>query len=89
VWNHDIQAGVTTVNGRSPQHLPCIIVEEVLEGTRGCGITESDTAQVRFDISRAPDQDLGSKESCHKVEDDQVLQDPTEQPYGTRGNTGE
>jgi hypothetical protein len=29
--------------------------------------------KVDFDISRASDQDLRSKESCHKVEDDQVL----------------
>jgi hypothetical protein len=29
--------------------------------------------KVDFDISRVSDQDLRSKESCHKVEDDQVL----------------
>jgi hypothetical protein len=48
----------------SPRHLPCVTVEEVLEGTRGCGIIGSGTTRVRFDISRAPDQDLRSKESC-------------------------
>jgi hypothetical protein len=89
MWNRGIQAGVTTVNGRTPQHLPCITAKEVLEGTRGCGIIGSDTARVRFDISRAPDQDLGSKESCHKAEDDQVVQDPMEQPYSRRSNMGE
>jgi hypothetical protein len=46
-------------------------------------------ARVRFDISRAPDQDLGSKESCHEAEDDQVLQVLMEQPYGRRSNMGE
>jgi hypothetical protein len=61
----------------------------VLKGTRECGITGGGTTRVRFDISRAPDQDLGSKESCHKAEDDQVLQDPMEQPYGRRSNMGE
>jgi hypothetical protein len=60
----------------------------VLEGTRGFGITGSGTARGRFDISRAPDQDLGSKELCHKVEDDQVLQDPLEQPYCRRSDMG-
>jgi hypothetical protein len=89
LWNRGIQAGVTTVIGRSPRHLPHVTVEEVLEGTRGCGISGSGTTRVRFDMSRAPDQDLRSKESCHKVEDDQVLQDPMEQPYDRRSNTGE
>jgi hypothetical protein len=45
--------------------------------------------RVRFYISQAPNQDLGSKESYHKVEDDQVLQDRMEQPYGRRSNMGE
>jgi hypothetical protein len=61
----------------------------VLEDTHGYGITESDIARVKFDISRAPDQDLGSKESCHKAEDDELLQDPMEQPYGRRSNKEE
>jgi hypothetical protein len=61
----------------------------VLEDTRGCGITGSGTTRVRFDISSAPDQDLGSKESCHKAKDDQVLQDPMEQSYGRRSDMGE
>jgi hypothetical protein len=61
----------------------------VIEGTRGCGITGSGTIRVRFDISQAPDQDLRSKESCHKAEDNQVLQDPIEQPYSRRSNMGE
>jgi hypothetical protein len=89
VWNRSIQAGVTTVNGRSQRHLSRVITEEVLHGTRGCGIIGSGTTRVRFDISRAPDQDLGSKESCHEAEDDQVLQDPMEQPHGRRNNMGE
>jgi hypothetical protein len=42
-----------------------------------------------FYISRTSDQDLGPKESCHKAQDDQVLQDPMEQPYGRRSNMGE
>jgi hypothetical protein len=89
VWNRGIQAGVTTVIGRSPWHLSHIVAEEVLEGTHGCCISRSGTARVRFDISRALDQDLRSKESCPKVEDTQVLQDPMEQPYGRRSNKWE
>jgi hypothetical protein len=38
MWNHGIQAGVTTVIGRSSQNLPRIIAEEVLEGIHGCCI---------------------------------------------------
>jgi hypothetical protein len=49
----------------------------------------SGTARHGFDISRTSDQDLGPKESCHKVQDDQILQDLMEQPYGRRRNMGE
>jgi hypothetical protein len=76
MWNRDIQAGVTIVVDRSLRHLPCVTTEEVLEGTHGCGIAGSGTARGRFDISRASDQDFGSKESRHKAQDNQVLQDP-------------
>jgi hypothetical protein len=79
--NRGIQAGVTTIIDRSSRHLPRVTTEEVLEDTRGCCITESGTARGRFDISRASNQDLGSKESCHKAQDNQVLQNLLEQPY--------
>jgi hypothetical protein len=36
-----------------------------------------------------PKKDLGPKESCHKAQDDQILQDPMEQPHGRRSNMGE
>jgi hypothetical protein len=81
VWNRGIQTRVTIVIGKSSRHLPCIVAEEVLKGTHGCGITGSGTAQDILDVSRAPDQDLGSKGSCHKVQYNQVLQDLMEQPY--------
>jgi hypothetical protein len=42
-----------------------------------------------LDISRTSDQDLRPKESCHKAQDNQVLQDPREQRYGRRSNMGE
>jgi hypothetical protein len=45
-----------------------------------------DIAQGRFDIPRAPNQDLRSKESCHEVQGDQVLQGSMEQPYYRRSN---
>jgi hypothetical protein len=61
----------------------------VFKGICGCCIAGSDTARHGFDISRTSDQDLGPKESCHKMQDDQVLQDPMEQPYGRRSNMGE
>jgi hypothetical protein len=61
---------------------------EVLEGTHGCGIARSGTARGRFDIPRAPNQDLGSKQSCYKVQDDHVLQDSMDQPYHRRSNMG-
>jgi hypothetical protein len=81
VWNRGIQARVITIIGKSSQHLPRVTAEEVLEGTRGYCIAESGTARSRLDVSLAPDQDLGSKESCHKVQENQVLQDPMEEPY--------
>jgi hypothetical protein len=65
-----LEAGVTTNVGRNSWHLPCISAKEGLEGTHGCCITGSATAQSRFGISRTSDQYLGSKESCHKAEDD-------------------
>jgi hypothetical protein len=80
VWNRGVQAGFTTVVGKSPWHLPCIIAKEVLECICECCIIRSGTARGRFNIYRAPDQDLGSKESCHKAQDDQDLQDTMEQP---------
>jgi hypothetical protein len=61
----------------------------MLEGTRGYCISESGTTQDGFDTSRTSDQDLAPKESCHKAQDDQVLQGPMEQPYGIRSNMGE
>jgi hypothetical protein len=45
--------------------------------------------ETDFDISRTSDEDLGYEESSHKMQDDQVLQDPMEQPYGRRSNMGE
>jgi hypothetical protein len=84
-----IQVGVTTVIGRSSQHLPCISAKEVFEGTCGCCIARSGTTRDGFDISRTSDQDLGPKESGHKTQDDQVLQDSMKQPYGRRSNMGE
>jgi hypothetical protein len=73
LWKCGIQAGITTVVGRSSRHLLCILAKEVLEGTHGCYIAGSGTTRNRLDISRIFDQDLGSKESCHKAQDDQVL----------------
>jgi hypothetical protein len=32
---------------------------------------------------------LDQKSQCHEAQDDQVLQDPMEQPYGRRSNMGE
>jgi hypothetical protein len=40
-------------------------------------------------ISRASDQDPGSKGSCHKAQDPQVFEDSMEQPYRRRNNLGE
>jgi hypothetical protein len=73
LWNRAIQVGVTTVIGRSSQYLPRISAEEMFKDTCGCCITGGGTARGRFDISRASDQDLWSKESGHKAEDDQVF----------------
>jgi hypothetical protein len=56
----------------------------VLEGTYGCGIAGSGTTRGKFDIPRAPNQDLGLKESCHKAQDGKVLQNSMEQPYHRR-----
>jgi hypothetical protein len=89
MWEGGIQVGVTTIIGTSSQHLPRISAKEVFEGTRGCCIVGSGTTRDGFDISQTSDQDLGSKESGHKMQDDQVLQDPMEQPYGRRSNIGE
>jgi hypothetical protein len=88
MWNRSLEAGVTTIVGRSSWHLPCIAAEEVPEGTRGCYITRSGTTPGRLDVSRASDQDLRSKESCHKAQDDQVFQDSMKQPYCRRRNMG-
>jgi hypothetical protein len=66
-WNRGIQGRVTTVVGRSSRHLPRIAAKEVLEGTSGSCNTRSGTPRVRFDISRASDQDLGPKELCHVI----------------------
>jgi hypothetical protein len=38
-----------------------------------CCIIGSGTTRSRLDISRTSDQNLGPKELCHKVQDDQVL----------------
>jgi hypothetical protein len=89
VWEGGIQVRVTTVTGRSSRHLSRISAKEVLEGTRGYCIAGSGTTRHEFDISRTSDQDLGPKESCHKAQDDQVLKDPMEQPYGRRSNMEE
>jgi hypothetical protein len=89
VWEGGIQVRVTTVIGRSSRHLSRISAKKVLEGTRGCCIAGSGTTRHGFDISRTSDHDLGPKESCHKAQDDQVLQDTMEQPYGRRSNMGE
>jgi hypothetical protein len=78
VWNNGIQARIATVVDRSSRHLACIIAEEVLEGTHGCCIAGSHTAQSRFDLPRAPDQDLGLKGSCDYAQDRQLLQDSME-----------
>jgi hypothetical protein len=40
VWNYGIQVGVTTIVGRSSQHLSCISAKEVLEGTHECCINQ-------------------------------------------------
>jgi hypothetical protein len=49
-----------------------------------------EVAPLETDLtSRTSDQDLGPKESGHKTQDDQVLQDPIEQPYGRKGNMRE
>jgi transposase InsO family protein len=48
-----------------------------------------EVAPLEADLtSRASDQDLGSKESCYEVQDNQVLQDPMEQPCRRRNNMG-
>jgi hypothetical protein len=88
VWKGGIQVGLTTVIDRSSWHLPRISAKEVFEGTRGCCIAESGTTRDRCDISWTSDQDLGPKESCHKAQDDQILQDPMEQPHRRRSNMG-
>jgi hypothetical protein len=44
-YNCGIQVRVTTMIGRSSQHLLCISAKEVLEGTRGCCITRSGTPE--------------------------------------------
>jgi hypothetical protein len=89
VWEGGIEVGVTTVIGRSSRHLPRISAKEVFEGTRGYCIAESGTTRHGLDISRTSHIDLGPKESCHEAQDDQVLQDPMEHPYGRRSNMGE
>jgi hypothetical protein len=89
VWEGGIQDRVTTIIGRSSWHLPRIVAKEVFEATRGYCINESGTARHEFDISRTSDQDLGPKESYHKAQDDKILQDPMEQPYGRRSNMRE
>jgi hypothetical protein len=88
VWKCGIQAGIATVIGRSSRYLSRISAKEVLEGTRGCCIAGSDTTRNRLDISQTSDQDVEQKESCHKAQDDQVLQGPVKQPYGRRSNMG-
>jgi MOSC domain-containing protein YiiM len=59
VWTCDIQVGVTTIIGMSSRHHPCVAIEEMLEGTRGCSVARSDTARSGFYIPRAPNQDFG------------------------------
>jgi hypothetical protein len=49
-------------------------------------LPESGTTRGRLDVSRAPDQDLGSKESCYKAQDNQVLQNSMEQSYYGRSD---
>jgi hypothetical protein len=89
VWKGGIQVGVTTVIGRSSRHLARILAKEVFEGTHECNIAESGTTRDRLDISQTSNQDLRAKESCHKAQDDQVLEDPMEQPHRRRSNMGE
>jgi hypothetical protein len=60
----------------------------VFEGTRGCYIAGSGNTRNGLNGSQTSDQDLGPEESDHKMQDDQVLQDPMDQPYG-RSNMGE
>jgi hypothetical protein len=67
VWTRGIQIGVTTILGKSTRHLPHVTTEEVSERSHRCSTARSDTAQSRFDLSRAPDQDLGSEGSCHLI----------------------
>jgi hypothetical protein len=88
MWNRGIQAAVITVIGKSSRHLTHTAAEEVLEDTHQYCIAGSGTSRGRFNISRVPDQDLESKESCQKAQDDQVFQDPMEQPYCIRSNMG-
>jgi hypothetical protein len=64
-------------------------LKKCLKTTVDIVFTGSGNARYGFDISRTSDQDLGPKESCHKAQDDQFLQDPMEQPYRRRSNMGE
>jgi hypothetical protein len=38
VWNYGLQAGLTTILGRSSRYLPCVVIEEMLKSTRGCRV---------------------------------------------------
>jgi hypothetical protein len=89
VWKGGIQVRVITVIDRSSRHFPHISTKEVFEGTHGRRIAESGTTRDGLDISRTSAQDLGPKESCHKAQDDQVLQDPMQQSYERRSNMAE
>jgi hypothetical protein len=73
IWKCGIQVGVTTIIGRSSQHLPRISAKEVFEGTRGCCIARSGTTRDRHEISRTSDQVLGPIKSCHKAQDEATM----------------
>jgi hypothetical protein len=73
MWTCGLQAGLTTVVSRSSRHLPRVTTEEVLEGTRCCRITWSDTGRGTLDLPQASNQSPGSEGLCHKVKDNQVL----------------
>jgi hypothetical protein len=49
-----------------------------------------EVAPLETDLTYAehPIKILDQKESCHKAQDDQVLQNPMDQPHGRRSNMG-
>jgi hypothetical protein len=61
-----MQARVTIVVGRSSQHLPHVAAEEVLEGTRGCGVAplEADLTYSEYPIKIL---DQKSRVTRHKM----------------------